>query len=167
MNEALDLLEDVNVACDLYIDPPDVAELTDEDSGDEENFSMANLTGSQLRSSAEIQFRTQRDESFVERAETYNQSSSPTAGPSRKKKLAQPHQIFHGIPIKVTQKIPQHFPSPITEDIETLVLVKCLNFFFDETLFDLIVEQSNIYCQSKNIVAPAVTKEEINFFFQF
>ena len=34
LNEALDLLEDVNDACDLYIEPPDVAELTDEDSGD-------------------------------------------------------------------------------------------------------------------------------------
>ena len=86
---------------------------------------MVNLTGNQLRSSAEIQFRTQRDESFVERAETSNQSSSPTAGPSRKKKISQPHQIFHGIPIKVTQKIPQYFPSPITANTETLVLVKC------------------------------------------
>ena len=65
--EALDLLEDVNDACDLYIEPPDVAEMTDEDSGDEENFFMANLTGNQLRSSAEIQFRTQRDESVFRR----------------------------------------------------------------------------------------------------
>ena len=37
--------------------------------------------------------------------------------------------------------------------------------FFDETLLDLIVEQSNIYRQSKNIIAPAVTKAEIKFFF--
>ena len=37
--------------------------------------------------------------------------------------------------------------------------------FFDETLFDLIVEQSNIYCQSKIIIAPAVTKEGIKIFF--
>ena len=91
---------------------------------------MANLTGNQLRFLAQIQFRTQRDKSFVERAEISNQSSSPTAGPSRKKKkIAQPHQIFHGIPIKVTQKIPQYFPSPITADTETLVLVKSLSFF--------------------------------------
>ena len=88
LNKALDLLEDVNDAYDLYVEAPDVAELTDEDSADEENFTMANLTGgNQLRSSAEIQFRTQRDESFVERAETSNQSSSPTAGPFHKKKL--------------------------------------------------------------------------------
>ena len=130
LNEVLDLLEDVNDACDLYIEPSDVADLTDEDSGDKEKFTMANLTGSQLGSSAEIQFRTQRDESFVERAETSNQSSSQTAGPSRKKKkIFQPYQIFNGSPIKVTQKIPQYFPSSITADTETLVLVKCLNFF--------------------------------------
>ena len=85
LNEALDLLEDVNDAGDLYIKSPDVAELTVEDSRDEENFAMANLTGNQLRSSAKIQFRTQRDESFVERAETSNQSSSPTAALSRQK----------------------------------------------------------------------------------
>ena len=72
LNEALDLLEDVNNAGDLYIKSPDVAELTVEDSRDEENFAMANLTGNQLRSSAKIQFRTQRDESFVERAKTSN-----------------------------------------------------------------------------------------------
>ena len=94
LNEALDLLEDVNDACDLYIEPPDVAELTDEDSGDEENFTMANLTGNQLRCLVEIQFRTQRDESFVERAETSNQSSSPTVGPSRKKKLPNHIRFF-------------------------------------------------------------------------
>ena len=87
------MLEDVNDACDLYIEPPNVAELTDEDSGDDENFSMANLTGNQLRSSAEIQFHTHRDESFVEKAETSNQSSSPTAGPSRKKKKKLPNHI--------------------------------------------------------------------------
>ena len=122
------MLEDVNDACDLYTEPPDVAELTDENSRDEENFTMANFIRNQLRSSAETQFRTQRDECFVERAETSNQSSSPTAGPYRKKN-AQPHQIFYGIPIKVAQKIPQYFPSPITADTEILVLVKCLNFF--------------------------------------
>ena len=92
--EALDLLEDVNDACDLCTEPPDVAELTDEDSGDEENFFMANLTRNQLRSSAEIQFRTQRDESFVERAETSNPSSSPTAGPFQKKKLPNHIRFF-------------------------------------------------------------------------
>ena len=37
--------------------------------------------------------------------------------------------------------------------------------FFDESLFDLIVEQSNIYCQSKNISAPPVTKDEMKVFF--
>ena len=94
LNEALGFFEDVNDACDLYIEPPDVAELTDEDSGDKENFTMANLTGNQLCSSAEIQFRTQRDESFVERAETSNQSSSPTASPSQNKKLPNHIRFF-------------------------------------------------------------------------
>ena len=37
--------------------------------------------------------------------------------------------------------------------------------FFDESLFVLIVEQSNIYCHSKNISAPPVAKDEMKVFF--
>jgi len=90
LNEALEILGDVNEACDLYVEPTDVAELTDEDSGDEENFNMTNLTGNQLLASAEIQFRTQRDQSVTERPGTSNQSSSPTTCPPRKKKKIHP-----------------------------------------------------------------------------
>ena len=166
LNEALDLLEDVNDACDLYIEPPDVAELTDENSRDEENFTMANLTWNQLRSSAETQFRTQRDESFVKRAETSNQSSSPTAGPYRKKKCPTTSDFLWN-PNQGSPKDPPIFSEPYYSRYRDFSPREMFELFFDETLFDLIVEQSNIHCQSKNIIAPAVTKEEINFFFQF
>ena len=129
LNEALDLLEDVNDACDLYIEPPDVAELTDEDSGDEENFTMANLTGNQLRCLVEIQFRTQRDESFVERPETSNQSSSPTAGPYRKKNCPTTSD-FSWNPNQRNPKDTPIFPEPNYSRYRDFSSREMFEFFF-------------------------------------
>ncbi len=56
MNEALDLLDDKSFGrSDIFIEPPDVHSLTDEDSGEEDNFRIENLSGNQLRAAAEIQ----------------------------------------------------------------------------------------------------------------
>ena len=62
VNDALDFVLDEQEPCDLYLEPPEVAELTDEDSGEEESFSASNLTGNQLRAGAEIQYQTRHDE---------------------------------------------------------------------------------------------------------
>ena len=85
LNEALDLLEDENEPCDLFVEPPDVAELTDGDSGEEEDFCVTNLPGSQLRAAAEVRYCKQHDEPEPDRAKTSNQASSSDKCPPTKK----------------------------------------------------------------------------------
>ena len=67
LNEALNLLEDEKGTCDLFIEPPDVAELTDEDFGDKEEFFAANLTGNQFCAAAEIKYHKQIDKPAVDK----------------------------------------------------------------------------------------------------
>ena len=52
-NEILDILEEEDELCDVYIEPPDVRELTDEDSADEDER-PERLNGNQLLPEAEI-----------------------------------------------------------------------------------------------------------------
>ena len=64
VNEALDLLDELDKSEDLYIEPPDAASLTDEDSGAEDEgtvFHPENLSGNQLLAPAV--FRVSRDDS--------------------------------------------------------------------------------------------------------
>lgn len=51
----LDDFDDLNAA-NIYIEPPDPNEITDEDSGDEDGGLVDNLCGRQLQASAEIEF---------------------------------------------------------------------------------------------------------------
>ena len=167
LNEALDLLEDENEPCDLFVEPPDVAELTDEDSGEEEDFCVTNLTGSQLRAAAEIRYRKQHDEPDPERAETSNQaSSSDKCLPTKKSKKVYPTTSdFSWSTDQGNSKGSPIFPEANYSRYRDFSPREMFELFFDESLFDLIVEQSNIYCQSKNISAPPVTKDKMKVFF--
>ncbi len=56
MKEMLEYLEEdeATTSQDIFIEPPDVHELTDEDSGDEEQPHIDNLTGNKLQACAHI-----------------------------------------------------------------------------------------------------------------
>ena len=66
MNEILDMLNnhsDSESDEDVFIEPLDVRELTDEDSGDENgssNLNSTNLSGNQLRATASILIRIRK-----------------------------------------------------------------------------------------------------------
>ena len=165
LNEALDLLEDENKPFNLFVEPPDVAELTDEVSG-EEDFCVTNLTGSQLRAAAEIRYRKQHDEPDPERAETSNQaSSSDKCPPTKSKKVYPTTSDFSWSTDQGNSKGSPIFPEANYSKYRDFSPREMFELFFDESLFDPIVEQSNLYCQSTNISAPPVTKDEIKFFF--
>ena len=74
MNEILDLLQnpessDSESEVDIYIEPPDVRKLTDEDSGDENissKLTSSNLSGNQLRAGASISDKNKECTSDVE-----------------------------------------------------------------------------------------------------
>lgn len=73
---------------DIVLQPPDnaCADLTDEDSGDEEQLTINNLPPSQLRADAEIEHRSDDD---VSSTEGDDDESDPTASslPPAKKKM--------------------------------------------------------------------------------
>lgn len=66
MNEILSVLEDEDNNVYIFIEPPDVADQTDEDSAeaDEGDYILHahHLTGNQFRAPAELWKRTQQDE---------------------------------------------------------------------------------------------------------
>ena len=64
VNEILDILDEENDIQDVYIEPPDVSEWRDEESGDDEAESALqpeNLSGNQLLAPAEIRGRSVDD----------------------------------------------------------------------------------------------------------
>ena len=57
LNEIVDHLNDYDDACDVYIEPPDYRDLSDEDSGGEDDNDepdIGHLSGNQLLASAKI-----------------------------------------------------------------------------------------------------------------
>ena len=73
VNEALDYLDELDKVGNLYTKPPDVGNLTDEDSGAEDDktvFHPESLTGNQLLAPAE--FRVSRDENTGEEEQEIN-----------------------------------------------------------------------------------------------
>jgi len=73
----LNILEDFDDldAVNIYIEPPDPNEITDEDSGDEDGGLVDNLCCQQLQASAEIEFTNgQRAGGFSINQEDSNKS---------------------------------------------------------------------------------------------
>lgn len=70
----LDDFDDLDAA-NIYIEPPDPNEITDEHSGDEDGGLADNLCGRQLQASAEIEFTNgQRVGGFSINQEDFNRS---------------------------------------------------------------------------------------------
>ena len=65
MNEILDILEnDDDNNCDIYIEPPNEGNVTDEDSGNDDAGTPLypeNLSGNQLLAPAELRYRNKSD----------------------------------------------------------------------------------------------------------
>lgn len=82
MDQILNIVENENDPADIYIEPPKVHELTDEDSADENSATHAgpdNLSGNQLRAAAEVKIRhTARD--------SLEDEDNVTEGPRKKNK---------------------------------------------------------------------------------
>ena len=163
VNDALDFVLDEQEPCDLYLEPPEVAELTDEDSGEEESFSASNLTGNQLRAGAEIQYQTRHDETASD-DENDEERRTPPA-PKMTKQDYPTASKFSWTPKQTSSSFIPLFPEANYCRYRDFGPLELFELFFDEPLYDLIVEQSNVYCQFKNLTAPPVTKEEIKVFF--
>ena len=56
------------------------------------------------------------------------------------------------------------FPEPNYHRYNELSEVQLFELFFDDELIDMIIEQSTVYCLSKNWANLNVSKEEIKVF---
>lgn len=145
--EALQMVyaDDVDVT-DVYIEPPDAGELTDEDSGQEDEGGLAdNLNRNQLNSNAEVYVRTNQDE--IIGAELNELEKIDYANIVWTKGDLETNTI--------------HFPTPNYEHLKTLTSSEIFENFFDEDLITFLVTESNKYAQYKNCPNPEITNSEM------
>ena len=153
VNEILDLLDESDDE-DIYIDTPYTHELTDEDSADSEDENIhvpSPLNGRQLLASAEIQQRNDEDISDNE--------DVPSA---RKQKIVHKFDWKKSITVELGCSI---FPEANLTRYKDFSPRDFFELFFDDEVFDHIVNQSNLYALQKNLRDIAVTKDELKVFF--
>ena len=114
-----------------------------------------------MRAAAEIKYRKQIDESDVDKAGNLEQALTTVECPSPQKKPKKKYPTpsnFQWCTDQGSSKLHPIFTEPNYSKYRDFSPRKMFEIFFYETLFESIVEQSNLYCQSKNITALAITK---------
>ena len=164
LNEALDILEDEDELCDVYMEPPDVRELTDEDSASEEDEQPERLCGNQLLAAAEIRRRRVADVSNKSKSDDDEPPTETARPPSKKAKKIPQEPLKWKIGEKIMCGLPL-FPEPDYSKYRDFSPTELFELFFDQEMFEFIVQQSKLYCAYKNWPDINVTKEEIKVFF--
>ena len=132
---------------DIFLQPPDnaCADLTDEDSGNEEQLIINNLPPSQLRAVAEVQQRSE-DDSSTDLDESQPTTSSSNRHPPKKKTKVYSWKKSDLGSSSITSRTWTHRD---VDDCENSP-VELFFTFFDVEVFDLIVTQTNNYAAHKN-----------------
>lgn len=160
LNEILDILHEDDEPNGIFIEPPDVHYLTDEDSGDEDDDSKRgpeNLSGNQLRAPAHFG-HSSTDDQMDDEMDLLPPQKKTKKGKKTKKKTIEWSQK------EETLRNVQPFPEGNYSKYRDFSSVELFELFFDDTLIDYIIEQSTIYCLSKNWADIQVTSEEIRVF---
>ncbi|RVE42918.1 hypothetical protein evm_012446 [Chilo suppressalis] len=156
LHEIADLLEQVDNGDlqDIFIEPPEVAEYTDEDSADEDSGGLIeNLTGRQLLAGAEIVSQNINEEEPGE--------CSSDLGPSTSKKR------------KITYKwnksdLPDHPSPPFSpsscHNYTDMSCTDMFQLFFDDKLCEFLIKQSTCYALFLNCPDPRFCTAELRCF---
>ncbi|XP_071051360.1 piggyBac transposable element-derived protein 3-like [Onthophagus taurus] len=151
---------------EITIFPPvnAAADLTDEDSGAENDLTVNNLPASQLQASVEIVIESNYDSDFssddnIPLSELQSQNTVARNKQKVKTKKRQMHYSWIKEDLKL---LPTDFDSPTNSAITENPLEFFSNFF-DEEVIELILNQSNKYAQQKNRKAN-IEKQEVNAF---
>lgn len=150
----MDLLENDDSDQDIFIEPPAVNELTDEDSDEEEGTNINCLSRNQLMAPAEKK-QTRKEVSTIS-----NLNKIPKITKKSKK-----DQIIWSSGGKTIHIQPSQFHLMAEENIDEVTAVQYFERFFDDTLIELIITASSEYCLSKNWPDIKLTKEELRVFF--
>lgn len=140
MDEILEELEREEDPGDIIVFPPEDGNVTDEDSGDENDINMAHLPSRMLRSRVEVQPR------LVEE----NEELEP--GPSQKKKRKEyaAKEWFNNAS-KFSPCGRGDDEESITENLEEeLSATDCFELFYSKEIVQYIVDMSNLYALQRN-----------------
>lgn len=156
LHEIADLLEqeDYDDLQDIYIEPPEVAEHTDEDSADEDSGGLIeNLTGRQLLAGAELVSQSTNEEEANE--------CQTDSGPSTSKKRK--------ITYKWTNSDLPDLPSPafsasLSRNYKDMSCTDMFELFFDENLWEFLIQQSTRYALFLNCPDPRISSDELKCF---
>lgn len=161
LNEVLDILCQEDQGGDVFIEPPDVQELTDKDSGDEEDEKHRgpeNLSGNQLLAPAEYRHGNFNEETSDEEdvAPPAKKRGKGGRGKGKQKaKWTNSEEFLRGLPF---------FPESDYKKYRDFTPVMLFELFFDDDLIDYIVEQSRLYCLSNNWTDAKITSKELRVF---
>ncbi|XP_071051365.1 piggyBac transposable element-derived protein 3-like [Onthophagus taurus] len=151
---------------EITIFPPvnAAADLTDEDSGAENDLTVNNLPASQLQAPVEIVIESNYDSYFSSDDNIpLSELQSQNTAASNKQKVKTKKRQMHYSWIKEDLKLPPtDFDSPTNSGITENPL-ELFSKFFDEEVIELILNQSNKYAQQKNRKAN-IAKQEVNAF---
>lgn len=168
--ENLDLDENL-MPDEVIIFPPDNGDVTDEDSGEEDNVTMNNLPGSQLRAEVEVTFNSKSynfvpDTPEVPVMDDFDpEDELPLSHSVKKAKLCKSNSKSKDellwtkndlIPDLPTWRIP-YGPQQEISPVDSFFL------FFDTEVIDMFVKYTNLYARTHNRLAD-VNSSEIRCF---
>lgn len=169
---------------EIYVEPPEVSSLTDEDSGDEDSGgTLDNLSGRQLRSHAELVLSNNNRISCQEDIVRQEQSNSDVdetpeqhtekitnkntgIKKTKSKKFEKAKEIIWDREGDLEQSTARVFPDH-SKDYKQLQDLSCVDIFekfITDDVIDLLVAESTKYALFKNCNDPKITADEIRCF---
>lgn len=159
--EILDVLEsdEVEYVRDIFIEPPDVAEHTDEDSADEDGGGMMeNLNGRQLHAPAIFSQSLVAEQEF---SEDSSDDENITIEPQRKKQKV----IYTWKKDDLPDLESPVFISSLRYDYKDFTCIDFFEIFFDDELFNFFIQKSTEYALFLNCPDPKIKIDEMKCFF--
>ncbi|KAJ8967973.1 hypothetical protein NQ314_002548 [Rhamnusium bicolor] len=185
LHEALEIAYSEDIE-EIYVEPPEVSSLTDEDSGDEDiGGTLDNLSGRQLRSAAELVLKDitriscQEDIARLEkrklevdqiREEHTEKRNNENRGKKRlylRKQRKKQQKKQSGIEKEIQRNQLHVFFQIIQEIIKKFEDLSCTEIFekfITDDVIDLFVPESKRYAFFKNCNDPKITPDEITCF---
>ena len=152
MHEILDILEKEDSHADVYIEPNDPGLLTDEESADEDDSGLIdNLSGRQLAGHAEAIFPNGN------RITEHNNEANFSSHTSNYKTP----KWVRGTSLRTVDRI---FPEANYAKYRDFTPIELFELFFDEEMWNLLVDQTIVYAMYRGETDFLVSKEEIKVF---
>ncbi|KAI8117627.1 PiggyBac transposable element-derived protein 3 [Lucilia cuprina] len=165
LDEIVQILEAEDDPGDIILFPPEDGEVTDEDSGDENDTNFIHLPSRMLRSEVEVQTRPNREDNEVDQDALQVSEHIADQEPVPKKKKKE-------LTVKKWSKNTSVFSScgkgDSDQDIlgtfqEDISVTDCFELLYNKDVISLIADMSNLYALQRNHTLN-VTENEIRVY---